>query len=278
MLKVCSKCLCSKTLDCFANCKKASDGKQWSCKDCQKAYKQKNKDYIAQQQKKYREENLSEILSKNKIYKQNNIDKIKQKSKEYRLKNKQKISEKQKERRSNNLDKIRKIEKQSKLKHREKILLKNKEYRIKNKEKIIEYYQRPEVKNRQKINRLKNTEKIKAQKRYREKLKRSTDPSYKLITNQRTRISGILKKAKNTKTLYLLGCTAQFLKKYLEDKFLEGMTWDNYGKYGWHVDHIIPCSTFDLTDIKQQKICFHYTNLQPLWAIDNLKKGNKIEA
>lgn len=48
------------------------------------------------------------------------------------------------------------------------------------------------------------------------------------------------------------------------------------GKHGWHVDHIIPCSSFDLTDIKQQKICFHYTNLQPLWAIDNLKKSNKI--
>ena len=96
------------------------------------------------------------------------------------------------------------------------------------------------------------------------------------ITNQRTRITGILKKHKTDKTLNLLGCSAQFLRTYIENKFLEGMTWDNYGKHGWHIDHIIPCSSFNLTDSTQQQICFHYTNLQPLWAIDNLKKSNKI--
>jgi hypothetical protein len=113
-------------------------------------------------------------------------------------------------------------------------------------------------------------------KKHKEKLRRNTDPSYKLITNQRTRITGILKKHKTDKTLNLLGCSAQFLRTYIENKFLEGMTWDNYGKHGWHIDHIIPCSSFNLTDSTQQQICFHYTNLQPLWAIDNLKKSNKI--
>lgn len=277
MPKVCSKCLNSKTLDCFANCKKAADGKQWNCKDCKKEYKQINKTHIAQQQKKYRAKNLYDILNKSRQYKQNNIDKIKEQSKEYRLKNKQKISEQQKEKRLNNCDHVRNIERKSKLKHREKILLRNKEYRIKNKEKIKEYYQKPETKARQTANRLKNKENINANKRYQEKLKRSINPSHKLISNQRSRISGILKRHKTTKTLCLLGCTAQFLKKYLENKFLEGMTWDNYGKYGWHVDHIIPCSAFDLTDLEQQQICFHYSNLQPLWAIDNLKKGNKLK-
>lgn len=54
------------------------------------------------------------------------------------------------------------------------------------------------------------------------------------------------------------------------------MTWANYGKSGWHIDHIKPCASFDLSDPDQQKACFHYSNLQPLWAFDNLSKGAKL--
>lgn len=80
---------------------------------------------------------------------------------------------------------------------------------------------------------------------------------------------------KATKTFELLGCTSKQLKQYLESQFQEGMTWENYG-YGddkWYIDHIIPCASFDLSNLEQQKICFHYTNLQPLWQFDNLKKS-----
>jgi hypothetical protein len=66
------------------------------------------------------------------------------------------------------------------------------------------------------------------------------------------------------------------LKQYIETLFKPGMTWGNHGNFGWHLDHIIPCSSFDLTDVEQQKKCFHYTNLQPLWAKDNIKKGSKL--
>ena len=67
-----------------------------------------------------------------------------------------------------------------------------------------------------------------------------------------------------------MGCSIEFLKEYLEKQFKSGMNWDNYGE--WHVDHIIPCVSFDLSDPEQQKKCFYYTNLQPLWAIENLEK------
>ena len=75
----------------------------------------------------------------------------------------------------------------------------------------------------------------------------------------------------------LLGCTVEECKSYLESKFKQGMTWDNYGYRTWHVDHIIPYSAFNFTDEEQVKRCFHYTNLQPLWAEENYKKRDKIE-
>ena len=81
---------------------------------------------------------------------------------------------------------------------------------------------------------------------------------------------------KSDRTIKLLGCSFSELVSYLERQFKEGMSWDNYGRQGWHMDHIVPCAAFDLTDPDQQKKCFHYTNLQPLWAKDNLEKGPRM--
>ena len=73
--------------------------------------------------------------------------------------------------------------------------------------------------------------------------------------------------------LYYLGCDVEKYKCYIEDNFKEGMTWENHGE--WHIDHIKPCCSYNLEDEEEQKTCFNYTNLQPLWAIDNLVKGGK---
>lgn len=278
MFKKCSACAELKTLDCFANAKAASDGKQWKCKDCQKLYRQINRQHISKQQKDYRNNNQTDISLKRKLYIIKNKETITAKNIEYYTINKIQISEKQKLYRLSNPEKIKEIENKSKQKHRINRLEKQKIYRLNNKEKIREYRQRPEVIARRKANRLKNKDKINANKKYQEKLKRNTDPSYKLIINQRTRINQVLKRYKTKKTLDLLGCSPQFLREHIEKQFTEGMNWDNYGKYGWHIDHIKPCASFDLTDIEQQKICFHYTNLQPLWAEENLRKSNKIYA
>lgn len=78
---------------------------------------------------------------------------------------------------------------------------------------------------------------------------------------------------KSHKTTKLVGCSVPKLRQHLEAQFTDGMTWDNHGE--WHIDHIKPCASFDLTDEHQQLECFHYTNLQPLWARDNLSKGAK---
>lgn len=74
----------------------------------------------------------------------------------------------------------------------------------------------------------------------------------------------------------LIGCSIEHLKEHIEKQFVEGMNWENWSFYGWHIDHIRPIASFDLSDPAQVKECFHYSNLQPLWAKDNLSKGDKF--
>lgn len=109
------------------------------------------------------------------------------------------------------------------------------------------------------------------------KQKYATDPHYRIRLLCASRIREMLKIQnvnKTQKTVELIGCSIQELKTHFESLFIKGMTWENQGE--WHIDHKKPCSLFNLTDLDQQKICFHYTNLQPLWALDNIKKSNKF--
>lgn len=107
--------------------------------------------------------------------------------------------------------------------------------------------------------------------------RRRIDHGFRLRMNLRHRTWTALKgQSKSARTADLVGCTMEELRCHLERQFLPGMTWENYGKHGWHIDHIRPCASFDLTDPEQQRQCFHYTNLQPLWAADNIRKGAKV--
>ena len=83
-------------------------------------------------------------------------------------------------------------------------------------------------------------------------------------------LSAFKRNSKKSSVPDLIGCSIKEAKEYIESKFLPGMSWDNWTKTGWHIDHIVPCIKFDLTKEEEQKRCFHYTNLQPLWAKDNL--------
>lgn len=114
----------------------------------------------------------------------------------------------------------------------------------------------------------------------REKYK--NDSVYRMLVLHRTRVKREVSKMKlselnmNSK-LELLGCSTSILKKHIETQFTEGMSWDNHGIHGWHIDHIKPISKHDMNDIEDVKKAFHYTNLQPLWAKDNLQKSNKYD-
>jgi hypothetical protein len=102
-----------------------------------------------------------------------------------------------------------------------------------------------------------------------------TDINFRLCVLLRSRLNSILKgKAKAGSAIKDLGCSLEYLKRHLESLFQPGMTWENKGK--WHIDHIIPLSLFDLEDRNQLLKACHYTNLQPLWARDNISKGNRV--
>lgn len=107
--------------------------------------------------------------------------------------------------------------------------------------------------------------------------KRAENPNFKIQELLRGRLLYELKKKgidKDNSALKLLGCSVDYLRDYLEKQFEPGMSWNNHGE--WHIDHIVPCSYFDLTDPIQQRICFNFRNLQPLWAKDNYKKNNNL--
>ena len=107
------------------------------------------------------------------------------------------------------------------------------------------------------------------------KKRRQNDPVYAITCRLRCRINNVLGgQSKSASTAELTGCTWKELLDHIEKQFTDGMTWNN--RHLWHVDHILPCASFDLSKPEEQRKCFHFTNLQPLWAKENLSKGSKI--
>jgi hypothetical protein len=136
-------------------------------------------------------------------------------------------------------------------------------------------------KEKERLKRYQKTEKYKEYvKRYQrsEKYKqwRKNNINIRLGQSLRRRIRDILGSNRTSHTFELIGCSMAELKRHLESKFQPGMTWDNYGE--WHIDHIIPLSSFGdlLKESEWQRVACIYTNLQPLWAKDNLAKGGKL--
>jgi len=205
-------------------------------------------------------------------------------TKRYRLKNIEIIRAKDREykkiQRKKYPEKIKEINRKSYNKHREKILERAKLYRNKNLEQIKLYQINYRTINKEKLRQKKLEYRIKHRKiictrqyKYRDR-KRKTDPYFKLIDNLRNRIYCVLKgkTKKSTRTLNLLGVeNISEVKLHLEKQFESWMNWENHGL--WHIDHIKPCAKFDLTCPVQQLACFHYSNLRPLGAFENMSKG-----
>jgi hypothetical protein len=214
-------------------------------KDKRKVYYESNKDRIRAKQKVYNNINRDKIKDQNKTYYESNKEKIKSHTKLYRELNPEETKIRNKKYYENNKNTI---------------LKRSKDYYSFNKEYDKVY---------NKINKKKRND-------YKSSY-RKNNIQYKLSSNLRSRLKSAIKcNYKSGSAVKDLGCSIDELKTYLESKFSPGMTWDNWSLDGWHIDHIKPLASFDLTDRKQLLEACHYTNLQPLWASDNLTKSDKI--
>lgn len=147
--------------------------------------------------------------------------------------------------------------------NKERIAAKRYEYDVRHKERKAEYDCQYREKNR---------EKISAGKQKYDALRMAKDSNYKLAKGLRSRLGVALRgNIKSGSAVRDLGCPISAFRVWLEDQFQPGMTWENYG--AWHIDHVIPLSAFDLTNRAQLTKACHYTNLQPLWAEENYRKG-----
>ena len=208
--------------------------KRLSEKDYKKSWYMKNRERILVERKKYYSKNSENIKTTVKTYRNNNLDSIKDKKKSYAIKNKDKIAIKRSEYHKT---------------HRERLNNIAKTYRKSHKTEINKYF----------------------------KNRRLIDSSFRISGNLRSRI----KKFYKSKTFdggnisfTSVGCTPEFLRNYLETKFKTGMSHENYGYKGWHIDHIIPLASAKNKE-ELERLC-HYTNLQPLWWWENLQKSDNI--
>jgi hypothetical protein len=148
-------------------------------------------------------------------------------------------------------------------------------WRNNNKPKVLEYHKRHRSQKRKYMIWYREKNKFAYQmyqKMYRER-RRRTDPNFKVSENLRSRLNTALRhQSKTGSAIRDLGCSIEDFKTYITTKFSPGMTWDNYGE--WELDHIIPLSRFNLTDRNQLLMALNYTNYQPLWKIDNIRKGD----
>ena len=257
-MKSCSKCKIEKDLSDFYKKKSSKDGYRSECKECAKKYSEENYERIKEYKaKRYLEiKDTDDFKEKRSAHYTENKEHYSLKSKEYNIINKEKISENKKEYYENN---------------KEEILEKRKEYyiEIKSDEELLAS-KRLNDKEKTKEWRARNKESISQKIKDRKK----SDPIYKLSDSIRTLIWNSIKKmgfSKNSQTNQILGCSFEDFKLHIESQFKNEMSWENHGE--WHLDHKTPISWAE-TEERVYELN-HYTNFQPLWAKDNLIKGNK---
>jgi len=200
--------------------------------------------------RRWRAANPEKCTAYTKKYRAKNPDKTKDRIDKWKEKNKEKIIEYSRAWRRNNREKSKEITKRWRAKHPEVQRQASKRWAAKNRPKVNANY----------------------------RLRCATDPCFRLGKILRARINRAVRvqlAKKTARTMDLTGCTAEFLIGYLSARFSLGMSWENYGRV-WEIDHIFPCSLYDLTDEAQQRACFNYTNLQPLLVTENRKKYNKV--
>jgi len=255
-------------------CKKEFEptGRQKYCSVCRliaikkskKKYYQNNKEYYKKSNKKYYQNNKEYY----KEYYQNNKEYYKKSNKKYYKNNKEHYKKSKKKYYQNNKEYYKKSNKKYYKNNKEHIKKYHKKYYKNNKEHIKKYHKKYRQDNKEYF------------KKYYKKYKnnrRATDVNFRITTNLRNRLYCAIKNnQKAGHTIELLGCSIDQFKIYMQNMFEPGMTWENYGAV-WHIDHIIPCSFFNMSYPEHQIACFNWQNLQPMFGEENLHKSDNMD-
>lgn len=261
-MKECRTCKSVKSLDQYSKHKKRKDGLQPDCKDCNRVYKAQNKEAIDSKNKNYRLANKDVIAERNKKYFSENKQTISEIHKRYNEGNKERLNYSKRKYRAENKERVVQWRRNHIEKNKERIA----KHREENKERIAKYKEE----NKEYITDRKRKQ---AAKYARER--RQNDPIYYFKSRIRHTVrQGLFRRSvrKKSRTTEILGCSFEELRVFIEQQFRDGMSWANMSQ--WHIDHKIPLAS---AKTESEVIALnHYTNLQPLWAADNIKKGSKI--
>ncbi|CAG7580892.1 MAG: p100 [uncultured marine phage] len=262
-MKTCKRCSIEKELFNFSKKKRSKDGLSNWCKEC-------NSEYL----KSYNVKNKEKLKEKKKSYYQNNKEIVKERSKQHRLNNPDYHKEYHEKYYENNKSDLLEYKRDWYNDNSEVIKERSKKYREDNKDYYLEYLKEWRENNEEYMKEYWDNNRDKKSiynEKYRNRLKIEKPHLLawrRVLNNTLVRMG----KEKSSSTIKMLGYSSEDLKVHLESLFTEGMSWENHGE--WHIDHIYPVSKFDPnTDVKEVNAL---ENLQPLWAFDNLSKGNKI--
>ncbi len=183
--------------------------------------------------------------------------------KKYHEKNRAAICAQQKQYREQNAELVKERKRQDYEKHWHKRRATARAWYEANRDKMLEYLREWQTA---------NADHCRQQKTAYYLTRKQSDPQFAVLTRLRRRINHFVSgDNKSGKTAELIGCSYEAFARHVENQFTDGMSWDNRSE--WHIDHIIPCAAFDLSDPEQQRQCFHYSNMRPLWAHENRRKG-----
>lgn len=276
-VRTCNTCGKRKFITCFVKHKKSPDGVSGTCIFCNrekvKAWRVANPEKRRAACARYRGAHAGTLANKRQAYR----DAHPTVDKEYYWAHREKSLQRSAEWAARNPDKARETKKQYAQRNIEPERARKREYKKTHKEQA-----QAAARKRRK----ENGDSLREKSRERDRKRWAADPLFRLTKILRGRLNAAIRAEKPpVHALDLLGCSIPELKRHLEAKFKPGMHWDNYGRFGWHIDHIIPCMArtpdgsliFDLTTEADARRCFHYTNLQPMWAADNYRKKNRME-
>lgn len=266
--KYCPFCKQNKSILNFGFDKSTKDGYRRICKDCNnlkaRKYNETHSELIKAKKKQRREQNREIINLKAREYYKTHKEQINKSNKKYRISNKEKVAETKRQYKKRNWELWKIYHAEYYLQHKDELREKQRKYRMQNKESINEHQRCYRAANKNKINAYTRNRIL-------------SDKEFYILLKTRYILYYAVKFKKDSEALKnLIGCNLQTLRNHLEKTFKDGMSWDNYGKNGWVIDHVIPCACFDIADEEQKKSCFFYKNLQAIWAKTNSEKGDKL--